>query len=211
MNLSLAAGATSTVQLGGNESIGGLSANIAAGGDAVVSEAPGKTLTLGGGGLTMSGAGTLELQTVPVLAAGSTVAVSGGTLRFNVSSGGSSLGPGTFVSISGGATLELAGTVSALGQSVNIANNSQSADGLLVSSAVNQNVGSVTGSGNIVVNAGASLTAYQIVQNSLTIGSGSTVTLAPSGSGSNTNPSGPNNINFSSQLTSLNIAGTTGA
>ena len=49
------------------------------------------------------------------------------------------------------------------------------------------------------------------MQNSLTIGSGATVTLAPSGSGSTTNPTGPNNINFSSTLTSLTIAGTTGA
>ena len=57
-----------------------------------------------------------------------------------------------------------------------------------------------------------SLTAYQIVQNSLTIhGTGTTaatvgtVTLVPSGSGSTTNPTAPNNINFSSSLTSLTI------
>ena len=64
-------------------------------------------------------------------------------------------------------------------------------------------VGSATAAG--------SLTAYQIVQNSLTIGSGSTVALAPSGSGSTTQPALPNNINFSSALTSLSIAGTTNA
>ena len=34
-----------------------------------------------------------------------------------------------------------------------------------------------------------------------------TVTLLPSGSGSTTNPTDPNNINFSSTLTSLSIAG----
>ena len=61
-------------------------------------------------------------------------------------------------------------------------------------------------------NTGASLTAYQIVQNSLTIhGTGTTaatagtVTLVPSGTGSIGNPTGPNNINFSSTLTSLTI------
>ena len=62
-----------------------------------------------------------------------------------------------------------------------------------------------------MVNANSSLTAYQIRQNSLTIGSGATVTLAASGSGSTTNPAGPNNINFSSSVTSLSIAGTLNA
>jgi len=72
-------------------------------------------------------------------------------------------------------------------------------------------VGAVTGSGNTVVAAGANMTAYQIRQNSLTINAGGAMTLLPSGSGSTTNPAAPNNINFSSTLTSLSIAGTTNA
>ena len=66
--------------------------------------------------------------------------------------------------------------------------------------------------GSLAVNAGASLTAYQIVQNSLTIhgtgttaGTFGTVTLMPSGSGSIGNPTGANNTNFSSTLASLSI------
>ncbi len=58
-----------------------------------------------------------------------------------------------------------------------------------------------------MVGASASLTAYQIRQNSLTIGAAASVALLPSGSGSTTHPANPNNINFSSSLTSLSIAG----
>ena len=91
-----------------------------------------------------------------------------------------------------------------------------------ISSSVSQAVGKVTNAffgegqgspqGATIVNAGSNLTAYQLVQNSLTIhGTGTTaatagsVTLVPSGSGLTTNPTGPNNINFSSTLASLSI------
>ncbi len=90
---------------------------------------------------------------------------------------------------------------------MNIANSGS----LLVSSSANQNVGAVTGSGNTVVNAGASLTAYQIRQNSLTINGTGVVTLLPSGSGSVSNPAAQNNTNFSGRLTSLSIGGTANA
>ncbi len=72
-------------------------------------------------------------------------------------------------------------------------------------------LGVLTGTGSTVVNATASLTAYQIKQNSLTIMGNGVVTLLPSGSGSASSPAAPNNVNFSSTLSSLSIAGTTNA
>ena len=48
---------------------------------------------------------------------------------------------------------------------------------------MNQVVGGIEGPGNLVVEAGSDLTADNIVQNTLTIGAGSTVTIAPSSSG----------------------------
>ena len=209
LRISLAAGATGAVQLASNESVANLSANIAAGGSAVISETAGKTLAISGN-ISKSYAGTLELQTVPVLSSGAAVTVSSGVLRFNVATAAAPLGPGVSVSIASGATLELAGTYSGLSQSVNVANNSQAADGGLLVSGTGQQVGRVTGAGNTVVAAGSDLTAAQIVQNSLTIngaaGNLGSVTLAPSGSGSTSNPTGPNDISYSNTLTSLAIA-----
>ncbi len=72
-------------------------------------------------------------------------------------------------------------------------------------------MGAVTSTGNTIVNAGGSLTAYEIRQNALTITGNAKVTLLPSGSGSNTAPAAPNNINFSSNVSSLSIGGTTNA
>ncbi len=118
----------------------------------------------------------------------------------------------SFVSISNGAILQLGGSTSALAASVNVANNSSAPNGLHVTS-MNQIVGAVSGTGKTVVGdtSAASLTAYQIRQSSLSIGAGSAVALVPSGSGSTTLPASPNNINFSSSVTMLSIAGTTNA
>ena len=129
------------------------------------------------------------------------------------SSGGATIGSGVSADRRhGGGTLELAGSISQLSQAANISNAGSAV--LISSKRANQNVGtSHRERAVLTVNAGASLTAYQIVQNSLTInGTGTTaatagaVTLVPSGSGSTSNPTGPNNINFSSTLTSLSIA-----
>ena len=109
-------------------------------------------------------------------------------------------------SIASGATLELAGSVSTMSQSMNIANSGS----LVVASSTNQNVGTITGTGSVLVNSG-SLTAYQIRQNSLTINGTGKVILSPSGSGTTTTPAAPNNINFSSNVGSLSIGGTTDA
>ena len=164
-------------------------------------------ITVGAGGtFGKAGPGVFELDAPPNLGNNSVVAVSGGTLRLKYGSA-ATIGTSVSASVSNGATLELAGAVSQLGQAVNIGNNGT----LLDSSGANQNVGAVIGTGNTVVNSGGSLTAYQIRQNSLTINGNATVTLLPSGSGSTTNPANPNNINFSSSVSSLSIGGTTNA
>ena len=139
-------------------------------------------------GLTKSSPGLLQISGAPKLNAGSTLSVSHGTLEFNVASGMATIGPNVNATVANGATLQLAGTVSALsdgsainptsGNLVNIANS-----GSLTVTSGNQSAGAVTGSGTTVVQAGANLTASQIIQSSLTIGAGSTITIRPSGSG----------------------------
>lgn len=146
-----------------------------------------------------SGSGTLELDAAPTLGANSSLQVAGnGTLRFNVTSGTASIGSGATVSVAAGATLQLAGSVSALsaGSSlVDVVNNgSTAAGGGLVVTGTNQSIGTLSATpttgapaaaynGDTVVGDGvnaANLTATQILQNSLTINAGSTVTILPS-------------------------------
>ena len=94
--------------------------------------------------------------------------VNSGTLRFNVVSGAAAIGTGVTATIASGATLELAGSVSALssgGNRVNITNNSSS-PGILVSG-TNQQVGNIDGAGTTQVNAGSDLTANHIIQSAL--------------------------------------------
>ncbi|HEV3417120.1 MAG TPA: PEP-CTERM sorting domain-containing protein, partial [Pirellulales bacterium] len=88
-------------------------------------------------------------------------------------SGTATIGAGVTATVNSGATLELAGSVSALSAGANrvsIINNSQVAGGGLLVSGTNQQVGNIDGSGNVTVNAGANLTANHIVQNALLIG-----------------------------------------
>ncbi len=164
----------------------------------------------------------MEIDKAPVLNNNSALAVNsgGGTLRFNVTTGAPTIGTGVTATVASGTTLELAGSVSALGTPagiptrnlVDVTNNSNVATiGGLHVTGTNQLVGAITGSGDTVVESTASLTAYQIRQNSLTINGGGTVTLIPSGSGTTTSPASPNNINFSSNVASLSIGGTIGA
>jgi fibronectin-binding autotransporter adhesin len=146
--------------------------------------------------LTKSGSGTAEISGPPTLGAGSTVVVSAGTLRFALTSG-ATVGAGVQAAVNGSATLELAGTASALSSGVhraNIVNNSAAPAGLLASG-TNQQVGFINGAGNTQVNAGSDLTANHIIQTSLVIGgtagSPSLVTIAASdGAG---NPLGQSN------------------
>ena len=194
-NIAVTAGASGTIDTNGN--------NITYGGVAALANSA---------TLTKAGDGTFEIDAPPALGNGSALIAAGGSLRLNYSNS-PTIGTGVTVTIASGGTLELAGAASQLSQAVNVVNNSLApSGGLLVSSLANQNAETITGSGSTIVAAGASLTTYQIVQNSLTIhGTGTTaatagsVTLVPSGSGSTTNPTGPNNINFSSTLTALSI------
>ncbi len=154
------------------------------------------------------GVGTWILTAANSFTGGMTVY--SGTLRFANTTGTNATVAGV-ATISNGATLELAGTSAGLSQSANVVNNSSGAAGTpagLHVTGTNQLAGTVTGSGNTVVEPGASLTAYQIRQNSLVINGNGSVTLTPSGSGSSSHPANPNNVNFSSNVASLSIGGT---
>ena len=120
-------------------------------------------ITKSGGGLwILSGANTYSGRTT----------ISGGTLKFNINSGTPTISAGATATVASGATLELAGSVSALGSAggnrTQILNNS-TALGLVVSG-TNQVVGGIDGTGNVQVNAGSNLTADHIIQNALIIG-----------------------------------------
>jgi len=214
-------GISATVYINGSQSVGTLSStilggnttgtlNIAAGSTLRVNQAAsadfGATLNIAAGTPTsfgtfaLQGPSTLEIDAAPALGANSAINVNGGTLRFNLSSGAANIGSGVTVTVASTATLQLAGSVSALsgGGVANIVNNGSTASGGGLSvTGTNQSVGTVTGAasntgattygGDTVVGNGtsaASLTAAQILQNSLTINAGSTVTIGPSGSSS---------------------------
>ncbi len=148
------------------------------------------SVTASGSGntLTKTAGGTLEFQTVPALNNNSSIYVNSGTLRFNVPSGSATLAQGATVTVSSDASLELAGSDSALGiaggNRTAIVNNSIAAAGLHVTAGI-QTVGGIDGTGSTVVDSGAQLTADHIIQTSLVIGSGSTFTLAPSDASGN--------------------------
>jgi hypothetical protein len=114
---------------------------------------------------------TLEIDGAPTLNAGSSIEAAGGTLRFNVVSGAPTIAAGITATVSSGATLELAGTVSALTNGSNRVNvmNDSTTPGLLVSG-IHQQVGDIDGSGSMQVNAGSDLTANHIIQGALVIG-----------------------------------------
>jgi hypothetical protein len=136
------------------------------------------------------GGGTLELDSAPVLLLGSALKVSNtGTLRLNPTSGSATIATGVTVSVADSATLELAGSVSALSSGsapanrAAIVNNSSAPAGVLVTG-TSQIVGALDGSGNVEIRAGSDLTAAHIVQSALVIGgapgSPATVTIASS-------------------------------
>jgi autotransporter-associated beta strand protein len=174
-------GVTTLTLNGGNtgaNTIKGVLANNGAGLLAVTKSGSGTWLLSGAntysGGTTVS-AGTLEFDTAPTLSNNVAFQINGGTLRFKVS-GPATVGTGVNVTVNSGATLELAGTASALANGLNranIANGSTTPAGVLVTG-TNQVVGKIDGTGNTQVNAGDSLTANHIVQAALTIGGTST-------------------------------------
>ncbi len=125
--------------------------------------------------LTKSSSDKLELDGGLALANNSTLAVNAGTLKISVATGSPNVGTGVMATVSSGATLELAGAVSALGAGTvanraSITNNSAAAGGGLLVSGGNQAVGAVTGGGTTMVSTGASLTASHIIQSALAIG-----------------------------------------
>ncbi|HEV2969670.1 MAG TPA: autotransporter-associated beta strand repeat-containing protein [Pirellulales bacterium] len=139
--------------------------------------------------VTMSGPGVWIISGANDYSGGTVVL--GGTLRFDITSGSATIAAGTTATVAPGATLELAGSVSAFGSAggnrTHVLNNS-TASGLLVSG-TNQVVGGIDGAGNTQVNAGSSLTADHIVQNALIIGgaagSPATVTIDASDASGN--------------------------
>jgi autotransporter-associated beta strand protein len=125
----------------------------------------------GNSNFVKAGGGTVEIDSAPTLNNGSTLSVTTGTLRFNVINGAPTIGTGVTAAISAGATLELAGSVSALANGANrvdVTNNS-TAPGVLVSG-TNQQVGNIDDPGTTQVNGGSDLTANHVIQSALVIG-----------------------------------------
>jgi autotransporter-associated beta strand protein len=149
-------------------------------------------LTIGGGisgsgMLSKEGNGTLAI-TGPNTYTGNT-AIDAGRLRFQIASGSPTVATGMVVIVAPGATLELAGTISALadasGNRAQIVNDSTAA-GIIVSGA-NQVVGAIDGCGRTTINAGGDLTADHISQSALLIGGTAAdpakLTIAPASDG----------------------------
>jgi fibronectin-binding autotransporter adhesin len=129
-------------------------------------------LLVNSGTFAKSGISLLEIVIAPTLNPNSALVINGGKLRFNcLPSGTAAIGAGVTAMVASGATLELAGAVSALANGtdrVNITNNSSPA-GLLVSG-THQQVGNIDGSGATQINVGGDLTANHIIQSALVIG-----------------------------------------
>jgi hypothetical protein len=126
--------------------------------------------------LTKTDNGGLVFTGAPQFGNGSSLAVNGGAVRFNLTSGSAIIGTGVTAAVAAGSTLELAGTVSALSSSaaaadrVNIINSSLATGGGLLVSGKNQQVGAITGTGNLTLNPGSSLTANSVRQAAIIIG-----------------------------------------
>ncbi len=203
----------------GSSTVGQLTIN---GGTLHITSAPvtlaatrGLTVGAGGGAITTDANDPLTVPGVTKFGGGTLSINANSYLKFNSTVHSNSVTGGSAINVGTGAVLELAGSAASLSDgtnAVNVINNSMAATtGGLFVSGTNQVAGAVTGTGNMVVANGANLTAYQIRQNSLTINGNGKVTLTPSGSGSTSNPVGPNNTNFSSAVNLLNIAGSTNA
>ncbi len=196
------------VILGGSESIGSLSMSSSSGSLSVTAgktladiQSSGDTSVAGaialaggvgsnpGGVLRKAGSSTLEINGAPALGQNSAIAVNdNGTLRLNVTAGMPTVGTGVIATVAAGATLELAGTTSALADPTALSS-PDAATNPLERVAIKNNgllqvdlnaAQQVDGSGSVTVTDDASLTADHINQLSLVIGNGSVLTLAPS-------------------------------
>jgi hypothetical protein len=180
--------ASSTVILGGGETVSGLSGTVAPNVPSVLYIGPGARLNVQQGTDTIyqgtlvtsgtfskTGAGTLEIGGTGVMILGGPLTVSdGGTLRLRLG-GGAMVASGVVAQVNGSATLELAGSVSNLSSATGppiraaVINNSSAVAGLLVTG-TNQRLGGIDGTGNVVVADGGGLTADHIIQTALVIG-----------------------------------------
>jgi fibronectin-binding autotransporter adhesin len=132
----------------------------------VLDDAAGKQINVLGSGTTVI-VGSINLGNATALSVGGT-----GSLRFGLTTGAATIGTGVTVTINNSATLELAGSVSALSSATNranVTNSSNAAAGILVSG-TNQQVGGIDGSGTTQVNTGSDLAANHIIQSALVIG-----------------------------------------
>jgi hypothetical protein len=166
---------------------------------------------LSAGTLLKTGTGTAEISQAPTFSNGSQIQVNGGTLRFNVTSGTPFVGTGVVATVSNAASLELAGSVSALDPVVikgraDVLNNSTAGAGLHVTG-TNQQVGFVDGTGTTQVDAGSDLTANHIVQSALVIGGTATSPAVVTIDASDTNG---NPLAATAASSSSLIAGTPG-
>ncbi len=175
--------------------------NVTGGGGTVDSNGNDVTFTgtlTNSGTFTKIGAGALEIDAAPTLNNNSALLLAAGTLRFALMGTGPTIGTGVTATINNSATLELAGSVSALSSGFNRANildNSLGAAGQpagLIVSGQNQVVGSIDGMGITQVNAGSDLTANHIIQGALVIGgaAGSPGLVTIDASDANGNPLG---------------------
>ncbi len=129
--------------------------------------------------LTTSGSGEVSVSGPVNLGPGSQISVKGsGTLKMGLKAGEQAIvGTAVQAQVSDNATLELAGAVSGLADSLSsnaqnradIKNSSSAQVGVHVTGS-NQLVGGIDGTGNTAVEAGADLTANHIVQGALVIG-----------------------------------------
>ncbi len=152
---------------------------------ATISAAANSTLTLSnsivvptGDSLQFGGSGTVVTTGGLNLEDGAAIQLSGGTTQLNPGTV-PTIGAGTSVTVASGATLQLAGSTSALsnsssGNSASVVNN-----GTLSITGSAETVGAISGGGTTTVADGANLTASQIVQSSLIVGNGSTVAILP--------------------------------
>lgn len=163
----------------------------------VVSLGAGSTLAV-----QQNSANVLTIGAAPSFGKSSTLAIKSGTVAFNTNAANATIsGTGAQATVAAGATLQLTGSALALSSGSNSA--SVANDGTFqIVGVSNQTVGAVASlsppttdadgaevyTGDTIVGDGtnnASLVASQILQNSLTINAGSTVTILPSSGGSN--------------------------
>ena len=128
-----------------------------------------RVLNIGTAGGSISDAGgTLTFTAAPNWAGNLTL--SSGTINFSINTGSTTVTGSPTLTIASNATVNESGSVDPLGQAgreVNVINSSTL--GLFINSGI-KTAGTITGTGNLAIASGASLTAVQVQQNNLTLG-----------------------------------------